>query len=462
MEKLFLNPYVSVLEINNKIYIKSFEEHMFEIQRKVDFKYLLSKSEFTTDELSTHFSHKEIEILKKCRLILNDRDLVPSSTGMLSRQRGLFSIISPNYKLFENKIKTMRILILGAGAIGTHVLWGLITMGAQNITIIDFDVVEESNLNRQLFYGFDDIGRKKVDILKEKISFSYPEVSLNSIDAKIESENSLFRIITHDFVFKAFDTPKEGTEWVNAVCVRKKVPYISGGFLNENGFVGPVYIPDITPCYCCSGQSDGERYNELSPTFSPIVTSVASKMMLIFLDIALKNYDNISQYYFFNLYTSKWKEGNYEIKDKCSVCGKEAYYDILQLKTIIKYFAVALVGSFTAFLSYQLNNYNYNYIVVLACMIVFHKQVKRTGIIMTCTTILVSINTINYLILENIIFSVNDAGIVSYIQKISLIIVTICIMITLVSTVWLIFEMMLNKIERITKNVIGERYNKKI
>ncbi len=168
MNSLFLNPFVSVLEINNKIYIKSFKEYSFNIQKKDSFQYLLSKDEFNIDELSYYFSQKEINVLKEARLLLNDKNLVPATTDMLSRQRGLFSIISSNYRLFDNQISSLRVLILGAGAIGTHVLWGLITIGIQNITIIDFDIVEESNLNRQLFYGFDDIGYKKVDVIKEE------------------------------------------------------------------------------------------------------------------------------------------------------------------------------------------------------------------------------------------------------------------------------------------------------
>lgn len=65
------------------------------------------------------------------------------------------------------ELKDKNILIFGAGAIGTHISWGLVSMGIKNITIVDYDEIELSNLNRQLFYKITDVGKSKIEVLKK-------------------------------------------------------------------------------------------------------------------------------------------------------------------------------------------------------------------------------------------------------------------------------------------------------
>ncbi len=231
--------------------------------------------------------------------------------------------------------------------------------------------------------------------------------------------------------------------------------------MNESGIVGPVYVPGITSCYACNENHDGQRYNRVSPTFSPIVTNVVSKMMLVFLDIILKNHDNLSQYYFFNLYTARWKEVNYETKDRCIVCGKAPHYDTLRLKTMVKYSSIALVGCAMSWLSNHSSNYIYNYLLVLVLIIVFYKQATRPGFIFNCSIILVTINTVSYLFSGNVALPING-GVILYLQEMALVVVTICIMVTIISFVWYILGVAINKIGEVLYNVFSSRCNKRI
>lgn len=462
MGNLFLNPYVSVLESKNKIYVKSIKDVYFKIEKKTAFQFLYTKTEFKIDELLEYFSKDEIFLLKEIRLLLDNKELVPDTKDMLSRQRGLFSIVSSNFKIFENNINSIKVLIVGAGAIGTHILWNLITIGVKNITILDFDVVEESNLNRQLFYGYEDIGDKKVEVLRNKINKSYPHVKISIIDRKLESEKNLRDIIQHNFVFKAFDTPLEGTEWINNICVEYKIPYMSGGFLNETGIVGPVYIPNITPCYGCNEKYEGIKYNMYSPTFSPIVTNVVSKMMQIFFAILINKVDDISQYYIFNIFNGNWKEINNETKNKCSICGREPLCESFTLRTLYRYGIIATAGIIISIISTLINNYIPNYLLILTLIFAYRKKVNNAGFILSYSSILVTINVVTQLINSSFFTVLNNGTLISFIQNISFVVVFICIMITVISILWYSLAKILNEMERKYNNVIGKRFRKKI
>ncbi|WP_106460019.1 HesA/MoeB/ThiF family protein [Anaerococcus sp. Marseille-P3915] len=462
MENLFLNPYVSVLELKNKIYVKSYKDVYFKIEKKTAFQFLYSKTEFKMDELLEYFSKDEISLLKEIRLLLNNKTLVPDTKNMLSRQRGLFSIVSSNFKIFENNINSIRVLIVGAGAIGTHILWSLITIGVKNITILDFDVVEESNLNRQLFYGYEDIGYKKVEVLKKKINKNYPHVDLSIIDRKLESEKNIRDIIQHNFIFKAFDTPLEGTEWINNVCVEYKIPYMSGGFLNETGIVGPIYIPNVTPCYGCNEKYEGTKYNMYSPTFSPIVINVVSKMMQIFFTIVINKFEDISQYYLFNIFDGTWKEVNNETKKKCPICGREPLCESFTLNTLYRYGIISITGIITSIISTYINNYIPNYLLILTLICIYRKKINKAGFILSYSSILVTINVVTQLMNSNFLTVLNNGTLVSLIQNISFVVVLTCVMITVVSILWYSLAKTLNKVERKCNNVISKGFRKNI
>lgn len=121
--------------------------------------------------------------------------------------RGLFvsgntdteSIYSRNqaYYYFNNmgnvrkKLSGSSVLILGCGGIGTHVAWNMCVLGVGKITLVDFDTVEESNLNRQILYSMDDIGKNKAEVLRERLQRINPNITVNVLNRKIWSEEEL-------------------------------------------------------------------------------------------------------------------------------------------------------------------------------------------------------------------------------------------------------------------------------
>lgn len=110
-----------------------------------------------------------------------------------------------------NKVKNLKILVIGVGGVGGYVVESLVRCGVESITIVDPDVVDESNINRQIIATTSAIGKKKVDVWKDRIHNISPICHCNIVDSKfgqdIESIDELQRqfSIQFDFVVDACD-----------------------------------------------------------------------------------------------------------------------------------------------------------------------------------------------------------------------------------------------------------------
>ncbi len=114
-----------------------------------------------------------------------------------------------------NKLHKANILLAGVGGVGSFCFEALIRSGIQNITIIDFDVYEESNLNRQLHSNKNNIGKKKVSVLKEYALNINPDIKVNAIDDYL-NEDSNIDITAYDYIIDAVDS-------INAKCLLIKL-----------------------------------------------------------------------------------------------------------------------------------------------------------------------------------------------------------------------------------------------
>ena len=86
-------------------------------------------------------------------------------------------------------LRSKEVLIIGAGGVGQHVATYLVTNGIKNLTIVDFDKVELSNLNRQILLTEKDIGRLKVDVVKKALESRNSEANIKAINEKVTSDN---------------------------------------------------------------------------------------------------------------------------------------------------------------------------------------------------------------------------------------------------------------------------------
>lgn len=246
--------------------------------------------------------------------------------GRYSRQNGYFSMTSDTPQAFREKLTAAHVLILGVGAIGSHVLWNLAAIGIGKITILDFDVVEESNFNRQLMYNPADLGEVKVDVIGRKIREFNPEIEVVILNRKIGSKQDVCDLLPDvDLVVKAIDTPEESNGWVNSACVEAKVPFIIGGFLDYVGMIGPNYIPGRSTCHGCLGDpGEVRRLHGTGATFAPLTTTVASKMSMIAFKILVGDDENFAD----KIFSYDTRDGRWIIQDvvpvgTCATCAAE-------------------------------------------------------------------------------------------------------------------------------------------
>jgi molybdopterin/thiamine biosynthesis adenylyltransferase len=150
-----------------------------------------------------------------------------------------------------NTIANAKVLVVGAGAIGNEVCKNLVLSGYRNLSIIDMDHIERSNLNRCLFFSDLDANkmRLKAEVVAEKLMNLDEDVQISHHSEKIQEMPEGF-IPSHDLVFGCLDNIAARLH-VNAFCYHHKVPYIDGA---TDGFIGKVQVvlaPE-TPCLECT------------------------------------------------------------------------------------------------------------------------------------------------------------------------------------------------------------------
>ena len=138
----------------------------------------------------------------------------------------------------QERLRRSRVLVVGAGGLGSPLLMYLAAAGVGHIAIADFDVVEESNLNRQILHGTADIGRAKVDSAIETLRGLNPDVVYASHRIKVTEENLGPLTSECDLVLDAVDS--FGAKFIiNDTCVGLKLPFVHAG---ATGLKGQLYL----------------------------------------------------------------------------------------------------------------------------------------------------------------------------------------------------------------------------
>ena len=150
----------------------------------------------------------------------------------------------------QEKLMAAKVLIIGAGGLGSPVGLYLAAAGVGTIGIIDSDSVEISNLQRQIAHFTKDIGLSKVDSAAEKMKAINPDITVRTYYDFLCAENIAEIIKDYDFVIDGTDNfPTKFL--VNDACIFLGIPFSHGGILRFNGQVMTV-LPGRTACYRCS------------------------------------------------------------------------------------------------------------------------------------------------------------------------------------------------------------------
>jgi molybdopterin/thiamine biosynthesis adenylyltransferase len=149
----------------------------------------------------------------------------------------------------QERLKKAHIFIAGAGGLGSPASLYLAVAGIGTITIIDMDVVDQTNLNRQILHFDRDIGKKKTASAAEKLREINPDITADAIDVEIDETNAADLVGNADGIVDAMDN-YQTRYLLNEVAIEKNIPLFHGGI---RGFYGQAttIIPGITPCLKC-------------------------------------------------------------------------------------------------------------------------------------------------------------------------------------------------------------------
>ncbi len=149
----------------------------------------------------------------------------------------------------QQRLKNSRVLLVGAGGLGSPAALYLAAAGIGTLGLVDFDVVDETNLQRQVLHGTADIGRLKLDSATDRIHDINPFVHVERFDTALTSRNALQ-------IAKGFDVIVDGTDnfptryLVNDTCVLLGIPNAFGSVLRFEGQAS-VFAAENGPCYRC-------------------------------------------------------------------------------------------------------------------------------------------------------------------------------------------------------------------
>ena len=188
----------------------------------------------------------------------------------------------------QKRLKNARVLVVGAGGLGSPALMYLAAAGVGTLGIVDFDVVDESNLQRQIIHGQSDIGRPKAESARDTVREINPLVNVIVHEERLDNDNVLE-------IFSGYDLILDGTDnfatryMVNDACVLLGKPYVWGSIYRFDGQVsvfwdkyGPNYrdlYPDPPPPGMVPSCAEGGVLGVLCASIGSVMVNEAIKLI---------------------------------------------------------------------------------------------------------------------------------------------------------------------------------------
>lgn len=217
-----------------------------------------------------------------------------------------------------------RVLVIGAGGLGSPAALYLAAAGVGHIVIADDDCVDLSNLQRQILHRHSDIGKPKVDSAKDTLNALNPDVEVTALHARLQGDTLKTEVAKADLVVDAsdnFDTRFA----VNRACVETATPLVSGAAIRMEGQLA-VFIPDNpdSPCYRCLYRegNDPEQTCADNGVLSPVVGIVGSLQALEAIKVLLDLGDTLcGRLLIFDGMHNEWRSMKLRRDPACPVCG---------------------------------------------------------------------------------------------------------------------------------------------
>lgn len=223
----------------------------------------------------------------------------------------------------QQRLRDATVLIVGLGGLGSPAALYLAAAGVGRLLLNDFDLVDPTNLQRQILYRDADVGRRKVDAAFDTLATVNPGVSLVRHDGRLDSDALRTVVDGADLVLDCTDN--FGSRFTtNAVCVESGTRLVSGAAVRLGGQVASFDLRGGRgPCYACLYREDGESIEDCTGNgvFAPLVgvigTMLATEALRILGGIGRPASGRLLQ---FDASTLAWRESAFERDPACTVC----------------------------------------------------------------------------------------------------------------------------------------------
>ncbi|CRE78490.1 molybdopterin-synthase adenylyltransferase MoeB [Yersinia enterocolitica] len=158
----------------------------------------------------------------------------------------------------QEKLNTAKVLIVGLGGLGCAAAQYLAVAGVGHLTLLDFDKVSLSNLQRQVLHRDDRIGVSKVVSAALTLSEMNPNLIIKTIDAQLDDEQLAVAIAEHQLVLDCTDNVAS-REQLNRLCHAQRKPLVSGAAIRMEGQVSVFTYQEAQPCYRCLSRLFGDN-----------------------------------------------------------------------------------------------------------------------------------------------------------------------------------------------------------
>ncbi|AWD32708.1 Molybdopterin-synthase adenylyltransferase [Candidatus Kinetoplastibacterium sorsogonicusi] len=249
---------------------------------------------------------------------MNDEQLLRYSRNILIEELGING---------QEKLLSSNIVIFGVGGTGSAAALYLTLAGIKKITIVDYDIVELSNLQRQILHHSATLGQLKVKSAKNTLATYNEDVEINCISEKITDRKNLYKYIKNfDLVLDCTDNFSSRYK-INLACVLTSTPLISGAAIEMKGQISTYDLRYIeSPCYNCVFP-ENKKTEDINcanmGVLSPIVGTIGSLQAIEAIKI-LAEINNIKELnnhlLIFNFFNMSIRKTKIIRDDKCIIC----------------------------------------------------------------------------------------------------------------------------------------------
>lgn len=224
----------------------------------------------------------------------------------------------------QERLKSARALIVGLGGLGCAAAQYLAAAGVGHLSLLDFDTVSLSNLQRQTLHHDADIGQPKVNSARDSLSAINPHIDIATYDRALSGQDLHALIAAHDIVVDCTDNV-EIRQQLNQGCFDHRTPLVSGAAIRMEGQVSVFTYQPNTPCYRCLSRLFGDTTLSCveAGVMAPLVGVIGALQAMETLKVLTRfGTPATGKLLMYDAMTCQFRDIKLAVSPQCEVCGQ--------------------------------------------------------------------------------------------------------------------------------------------